>query len=85
MKKVKIMLSAIVVLTVVGGALAFKAKTDEFCLYQIEGTTCPSINILESYNGTLSNGNQTVRDISDCPTQVPKSECTVTVLNTVVD
>jgi len=46
MKKVKIMLTAIAVLAVVGGALAFKAKTfGTVAIYKLNaaGTSCPLV------------------------------------------
>ena len=47
MKKIKVMLSAIVVLAVVGGALAFKAKGEEvYCSSEPKASNCP---ILDDY------------------------------------
>ena len=42
MKRVKLMLSAIAVFAVVGGALAFKAKDPSFHRFTVVGTTCLS-------------------------------------------
>ena len=49
MKRVQIMLSSMVVLAIVAGALAFKAKSPDVCAYGIQDpskpltTTCPFI------------------------------------------
>ena len=43
MKKARILLTAITVCAVVGGALAFKAKTGLF-LYTYNGSTCPKVS-----------------------------------------
>jgi hypothetical protein len=46
MKKAKIMLTAITVLAVAGGALAFNAKKfSEFHAYQLSGSTCNTLTI----------------------------------------
>ncbi len=53
MKKVKIMLTAITVLAVVGGALAFKAKSySAACVYSLNGTgtECPLIGLRDFNN-----------------------------------
>jgi hypothetical protein len=43
MKRVKVMLSAILVLALVAGALAFKAKKATYCLYTLKTyTTAPN-------------------------------------------
>ena len=81
MKKVKIMLTAITVFAVVGGALAFKAKSTGFHLYQcnngLPSGSCDKIFANDTYtlddDGT-SIPSATVRDTDptgncaqDCP------------------
>ncbi|HEY8897947.1 MAG TPA: hypothetical protein VIM79_24145 [Niastella sp.] len=87
MKKVRIMLSAAIVMAAVGGALAFTAKADNFCLYQVDpdSNSCPRVEILQSFNGVQQGGDQTIRSIANCPGAVPIAECTFTIQNTVVD
>ena len=47
MKKVKVILAAIAVFAVVGGALAFKAKKSALSVYQLDAakTTCSYISV----------------------------------------
>jgi len=70
MKKVKIMLTAITVLAVVGGALAFKAKTFNLGTY-CTGTTTDAgkcLNAIQNakFEGTVSTYFRKVDDVSEC-------------------
>ncbi len=59
MKRVKIMLSAILVMAIVAGALAFKAKSPNVCVYTTTlnatttKTTCPLITTGDFNTTTL--------------------------------
>ena len=79
MKRIKIMLLSLTVLAVVGGALAFKAKDDNFCIYKIVGTTCPSIAIAETAT-TAPAGIFFTLPRAGCPTVVNSLKCTLDVV-----
>lgn len=91
MKRVKIMLSAILVLAVVAGALAFKAKkTGGFCVYKTtlneeQVLTCPKDPQLHVITPTL-NGGVTISSIYTtsplqvaCPAFTDPLKCTTTL------
>jgi len=79
MKKVRIMLSAIVVMAVVGGALAFNTKSPNFCLYQIDDDgACPSIDTYSTH-GLVGAGNQTT--LTSCPATTDPAICTRSFAN----
>jgi len=61
MKRVKIMLTALTVLAIVGGALAFKAKSDGF-LYICNGTICVESQRQYTDNGHIKVENATFDD-----------------------
>ena len=65
MKKAKVMLAAITILAVVGGALAFKAQTfnTKFLYY----TTNSGADCLTSIATTASNAGGTINTPSDAP------------------
>lgn len=59
MKKVRIMLMSLLLLAVVGGALAFKVKFDvEYCTAAATNGTCPSGKLCPNYaiDKTISDG-----------------------------
>jgi hypothetical protein len=79
MKKAKIMLSAIAIFAVVGGALAFKAKNAHFVYCATTAETVCSVNISSYSPASLaSTGNIGIITTSFCTT-APTLPCTVTV------
>lgn len=51
MKKAKVILTAITVFAVVGGALAFKAKSANFCYYTLnQQQVCTLVGTIEDYD-----------------------------------
>jgi hypothetical protein len=81
MKKVRIMLTAIAVLGIVGGALAYKAKAfSTFVVYQSVEGTCPSIEQVFDANGPILIQNATSLAFSpDLPTTVDVVSCTADI------
>jgi len=83
MKKVKIMLTAVAVMAVVGGALAFNVKAQKFCYYKIIGNECPLVNqpFLTTFIGA---GDQTVivKPVTGCPALAPLT-CTASFSTTI--
>jgi len=86
MKRAKVMLSAIAVVAVVGGALAFKAnKMTGFCLYQkTSSTTCPRVGTAiydqwVSGAGSFTSDNATIVAAANCPAAADVANCTTTV------
>ena len=74
MKKVKIMLSAIAIFAVVGGALAFKAKTYGATIYTTTNESVPNPKCpLEKIEFTITN-------VKPSPTAVQISVTTITVV-----
>ena len=57
MKKAKIMLSAVLLMAVVGGVLAFKAKATRYCYYSswAPGINCPlqGLRSVDAFSSTL--------------------------------
>lgn len=88
MKKAKVILSAIAVLAVVGGALAFKAKSQNYCLFTKTGEfalSCPSRAVIETTEaGSAVKWATTVQKIGNCPAEVSPEKCTFT-FNTVIE
>ncbi|MCS3801112.1 hypothetical protein [Niastella sp. OAS944] len=82
MKRAKVILTSLVVLAVVGGALAFKAKNPLYCLYNTNvpggAVTCPKVETIESTQPGVNVKWATIRPIINCPTAVPTSNCTFT-------
>lgn len=84
MKKVKIMLTAITVLAVVGGALAFKTKTAGFHLYKCNTTLnqCVAPNnktfTIDDVNGT-STPSATVTSTDPTTATCSAGKCTATI------
>jgi hypothetical protein len=78
MKRVKIILSAVVALAIVGGALAFKAKSANYCYYEINQAqdACPFKAVISTFvnDGT---GTFATTDLFDgeCDASKPLSEC----------
>jgi hypothetical protein len=76
MKRVQIMLSSIVVLAIVAGALAFKAKSPDVCAYAKSGNfgatvACPLIvrDDVETAPGSSSQYATTLATVNNtCPT-----------------
>ena len=66
MKKVKIMLMAILVVAVVGGALAFKVKKDEFCIYTTPTTDPGNICLGVHFTVDPVHGEPAKTRIIDC-------------------
>jgi hypothetical protein len=81
MKKIKIMLTTIAVLAVVGGALAFKAKTfSSAVIYQSVDGSCPRIDDVFDLNGPILIQNATLLAFSpDMPTTVDPVLCTADI------
>lgn len=83
MKKGKIIMNAIAVSTVVGGALACSetattAQKGDLCLYQLNGNMCPFVAFVNNGITAVSNAHIRTSDGS-CPPQVPVNLCTETV------
>lgn len=84
MKKVKIMLTAIAVFAVVGGALAFKSKTAFFHLYQCNTSDrCVDVDPTNTYKIDNTNGtskvNATVTDTAPGAVSCSTGKCTATI------
>ncbi|AXY74757.1 hypothetical protein D3H65_12525 [Paraflavitalea soli] len=95
MKRVKIMLSAILVMAVVAGALAFKAKKiGGFCLYKTTLTTTkvgdPAVQTCKTFGQyfvtPVNQGGVKAESITttltlcgDVPTFTPTSRCVITL------
>ena len=78
MKRVKMMLTAITVLAVVGGALAFKAKTTSFFVYQLNpGGQCHQLGVFDVGTTPLTDAFATIIDAGE---QIDPSNCTTTIL-----
>jgi len=77
MKKVKVMLTAVLVMAVVGIVLAFNLKGQTFCRYKINGGTCPLID-RPWITQLLGAGDQTVitKAAWGCPAFQPTDLCT---------
>ncbi|MCS3801049.1 hypothetical protein [Niastella sp. OAS944] len=78
MKRAKVILTSLVVLAVVGGALAFKAKSPVYCLYTTNTTTaftCPKVATIETTIPGTKFQFATTRPILNCPTAVPATDC----------
>ena len=91
MNKVKIMLSALVVVAAIGGALAFKAKNPTFCYYKLNaaGDKCPIVRTISSFE-TTDVVAQTASVIDKtpgiaCPATQATVDCTLKVLTTTID
>lgn len=90
MKKAKVILTSLVVLAVVGGALAFKAKQPVYCLYTTVkpgAITCPKAFTIQTTVVAQPNNSfqfATTRPILNCPTAVPTADCKF-ALGTIVD
>ncbi|MCS3801038.1 hypothetical protein [Niastella sp. OAS944] len=87
MKRAKVILTSLILLAVVGGALAFKSKLPAYCLYltnPVGAVTCPRVATIENTLPGTQIQWATTRQILNCPTAVPKSHCTFT-FNTIVD
>ncbi|MCS3801050.1 hypothetical protein [Niastella sp. OAS944] len=88
MKRARVILTSLVVLAVVGGALAFKAKSPVYCLYTTNvpagAITCPKIRNIETTEPGSNIKWATTRTVLNCPTAVPTSHCTFT-FNIVTD
>lgn len=69
MKKVKVLLTAITVFAVVGGALAFKAK-ESFTFYTSDGTNVcniPTVSFSTTESGTIPVNATLTATSADCP------------------
>ena len=82
MKKVRILLSAVAVLAIVGGALAFKAKSPStFCVYQTLNctSTSPCSFIAVSDDATVISPTGgcgfVLNKVGNCPSSVSASLC----------
>ncbi|MCS3801039.1 hypothetical protein [Niastella sp. OAS944] len=88
MKKAKVILTTLLVLAVVGGGLAFKAKLPVYCLFKLNNPvgaiTCPRVAIIETTLPGAATSWATTRPVLACPTAVPTSDCTYT-FNVLID
>jgi hypothetical protein len=90
MKRVKVMLSAILVLAIVGGALAFKAKSPDACAYARitdipeDVTTCPSVD-LGLFKTTVGTNNEYATTIAKPATGCPETTTCAEFLKTAAE
>lgn len=84
MKRVKIMLSAVLVMAVVAGALAFKAKKSvRFCVYtHTASTSCPFLTTDFSITTPTVNGDPTTIYVTTLDPQVAPCPTTTVCTNT---
>ena len=77
MKKVRIMLSAVAVLAIVGSALAFNAKSPStLCVFQQNGTsTCPLVGTSDDAENIGTGTQYVTPKITTCPISVANSLC----------
>lgn len=90
MKKVRIMLSALVVIAAVGGVLAFKAKDNTFCYYEKNqaGDACLLVGApIETYSTAATEPQHaSVIDFVDpCPPTQPLVNCNLRITTTTID
>jgi hypothetical protein len=80
MKKVKIIMTAIAVFTVVGSSLAsnVNAKRGNLCLYQKNGSTCPITRIVNNGVDQVPNAHLRTNN-GACPSAVAVANCVHTV------
>jgi hypothetical protein len=76
MKRVKIMLTTVAILGVVGGALAFKAKRLDRCYYEIVGSTCPLKLNFKTAPGAGFLNTDMPKPATGCPAQTNPIDCT---------
>jgi len=76
MKKAKVIVTALVVLAVVGGALAFKAKSATYCYYTLDSnSTCSLVGPIESFT-TLSTATQDKKAVLKGTAACPATQTT---------
>lgn len=85
MKRIKIMLLSLVVLAVLGGVMAFRAKDENYCIYKIVDTSCPRQSVFPETVTIAANGIYYSLPKSECPFTVPKVFCTIKILFSAID